>query len=95
LTNQSNHGAGNRITDWRATIYHLTVLWGGHNRMPTSWEWNEWTKAVHAAAQDRARSGWTGEDPIYDEGYQAGFDDAMALAEEEARDNPAGPYPYA
>jgi len=77
------------------TIFDLVIRWGAKYRAPSAAEWDEWTKAVHAAAQDRARSGWAGADPIYDEGYAAGFDDAVAQAEEEAAYNPAGSYPYA
>lgn len=95
MTHPSNQHPAVRITDWRATVFHLVERWGAQNRMPTHYEWGEWTKAVYEAAQDRARSGWSGHDPIYEQGYAAGFDDATAQAEEDEAHNPAGDYPYA
>ncbi len=77
------------------TLYIMLSNMAAEKRKPTAYEWTRFTEAYAAATKDRERSGWIGSDPIYDEGYTAGFDDATALAEEDARENPAGPYPYA
>ena len=84
-----------RITDWRATVYQLVERWGASNRMPTPWEWDQWTKAVHEAAQARSKSGWVGRDPLYEAAYDDGYAAAMAQVEEETGIDPAGSYPYA
>lgn len=82
-------------SDWRKVALDLVQTWLSEDRKPNWIEWNIWTQLVHEAAKQRAKSDWPGTDPCYEEAFDDGYAAGMAAAEDEDRENPAGPYPYA
>ena len=58
---------------WQDIVLRLAVKWA-QTGAPSMADWDEWSQAIYDAHQEKVRSGWDGDDPLWQEALNEGHD---------------------
>lgn len=58
---------------WQDKVLLLAVKWAQTGK-PTVADWDDWSQAIYEAHQDKMASGWDGDDPLWQDAFDEGYE---------------------